>query len=747
MDKHLAKPLTTSLLFFFLLLTLPLSAAEQVAHGLADLRGWNLSERAVLDGDWEFYWNQLKGPRDFPAQAPDYARVGRPWESHFGKRMPIYGQATYRLKVLLPPAAVKLPLRLRTQLVASRFKCYANGTLMGQNGLRLDPAHDADSSVATFVPFVSARPELELVCQVRNHELLRSGLSRHIEIAPAEAMKAQNLRYNTIFTLIEGLLSFACLYHLILFWQRRRDKLPLWFGLICAATLIYYDTMLPHNLERLLGEMPFDWALKLARASVYLVMTLLTCYLRELLPLDVPRSYVRGCGGLCLVAALGVLVVPPGFLPAYGLLYLLWGVVLVNESFLLFTLARAWWLKRPDIGLFVFSSGFYALTSIHDVLEDARVIVSMPFLSALGLTVFCVSQSVFIARRFNRAFEQAETLSDALRHINQNLEAIVGERTQELAAKNQQLQELSYFKHSLTQMIIHDLKNPLGAILGFTQSRRVPAERAFRIIHRSGFRMLNLIQNLLDIQRIEETQLQLQPETLKLQQIVGAACDQLLFLSEQGPRLQNLIDEDLRVEADRQVLERVLLNLIGNAFKYTPPTGLISLAASLEDATVWIHVTDTGRGIPAEELPHVFDKFRGAGRSEVQASSGLGLTFCKLAIDAHGGQIRIESECGRGTLVSFSLTGSRVVHRLDGDRALELSNAAREQLAPVLTALAALDIYEISEIHRVLRPFAAQALSPELMSWLGQLNALIDAFDDAGYQHFLATSGPAEGVK
>lgn len=74
----------------------------QVSAGVADLRHWTLEQRAVLDGDWEFYWQQRVPPGVKPDTAPEYARVGVPWESRLKKLMPIYGQATYRLKVLLP---------------------------------------------------------------------------------------------------------------------------------------------------------------------------------------------------------------------------------------------------------------------------------------------------------------------------------------------------------------------------------------------------------------------------------------------------------------------------------------------------------------------------------------------------------------------------------------------------------------------------------------------------------------------
>lgn len=148
-----------------------------------------------------------------------------------------------------------------------------------------------------------------------------------------------------------------------------------------------------------------------------------------------------------------------------------------------------------------------------------------------------------------------------------------------------------------------------------------------------------------------------------------------------------------------------MLNLLSNSLKHTPPTGQITVSAEQKGPQLELVVSDTGRGIPETVLPHIFDKFRsGPQTSLVQSSSGLGLTFCLLAITAHGGEIKVCSELGKGTQVYLLLAGSQPESERLLSSPLLWAQADRERLQTVLQALKRLDVYEISEIRQALKP-------------------------------------------
>jgi signal transduction histidine kinase len=169
-----------------------------------------------------------------------------------------------------------------------------------------------------------------------------------------------------------------------------------------------------------------------------------------------------------------------------------------------------------------------------------------------------------------------------------------------------------------------------------------------------------MVNDLLDINRLETGEMPLVREELFAASIAGEAVGTVATLAaEMEVRLTLTdVDPELRLDADREILCRVLVNLLGNAIKFTPAGGAVTLSVSRDQETVAFSVTDTGEGIAAEHLARIFDKFyqahsRAQGRQV--PSSGLGLTFCRLAVEAHGGRIDAESAPGRGSRFWFTL--------------------------------------------------------------------------------------------
>ncbi len=224
--------------------------------------------------------------------------------------------------------------------------------------------------------------------------------------------------------------------------------------------------------------------------------------------------------------------------------------------------------------------------------------------------------------------------------------------------------ELEQFKSELTNMIVHDLKGPIGGILTVTQLalRRpgAPEEahlRRFEQIQRSARDLLRMIENLLEIDQMESGRLELRMEEVALEPMLTECAEEYRAAAEMaGQTLTVAVGHDLPVlVTDRWLLRRILNNLVVNAIRHSGSTGAIELGARWPGQMVEVYVRDSGRGIPLDQQPFLFDKTGHRCSKTNREDTGLGLVFCKLASELMGGSIRVESEPGKGATFIVSL--------------------------------------------------------------------------------------------
>ena len=216
-------------------------------------------------------------------------------------------------------------------------------------------------------------------------------------------------------------------------------------------------------------------------------------------------------------------------------------------------------------------------------------------------------------------------------------------------------------------MVSHDLRNPLNTIqltatllqdLG--QEKRSDNQRWLEKITRSAEQMSTMISDLVDVASIEAGGFSVEPSERRVDSLLEEACALLEPLTgEKGVHLETRVAEDLPpVQFDAPQMLRVISNLAGNAIKFTPPGGRVVLGAERDGEEVRFSVTDTGPGIPEEQLSHVFDRFWQA-RPGDRRGAGLGLTIARGIVEAHGGRIWAESTPGKGATFTFSLPIAR----------------------------------------------------------------------------------------
>ena len=264
------------------------------------------------------------------------------------------------------------------------------------------------------------------------------------------------------------------------------------------------------------------------------------------------------------------------------------------------------------------------------------------------------------------AIENA-TLYAQVRQYAEGLEAKVEARTQDLRQANAQLAAASQHKSEFLASMSHELRTPLNAIIGFSE---VLVERMFGELNEkqdeflqdilsSGRHLLSLINDILDLSKIEAGRIELQLEPFSLPSAIEGA---LTLVRERAKRhgitISLAIDERLgEFVADERKFRQILLNLLSNAVKFTKDGGWISVNAVLAPGCAEISVSDTGIGIAQEDQDLVFEAFRQVGqdRNQKREGTGLGLTLAKSYVELHGGKISVQSQLGKGSTFTFTL--------------------------------------------------------------------------------------------
>ncbi len=383
---------------------------------------------------------------------------------------------------------------------------------------------------------------------------------------------------------------------------------------------------------------------------------------RELLLVTLSALFVSGAGLIALernvpvrplawIALIGYTVIitltihyTGGPLTPVPALYIL---VVVGASFLL--------RRRGALIIGILSAISYALMLIYEFTHPASMVFIWniafdpqnrgPLLIINWLTVTIPTISAALL---------AGTLAERLKTTAEHLQTA-----------NERLLESEDLRDNLTHMIIHDLRNPITAVMGGLDLLRMMLSgainedqlRLLETSRRSSEKLLNLVNDILDINKMEAGKLKLSVHPVDINQMLEENADAVRVLTElEGQYLYLDLSTSLpEVICERRLISRVVGNLLSNAIKHTPDGGSITISSRVQDDDhIAISVADTGYGIPVEYREHLFEKFSQA-KGEEQRGTGLGLTFCRMTVEAHGGEIWVESEVNKGSTFTFTL--------------------------------------------------------------------------------------------
>jgi signal transduction histidine kinase len=221
-------------------------------------------------------------------------------------------------------------------------------------------------------------------------------------------------------------------------------------------------------------------------------------------------------------------------------------------------------------------------------------------------------------------------------------------------------------REDLTNMLVHDMRGPMGNLMNAINTIPLvmeempsdsPVSQLVDIALRSGRQMQDLIDSMLDVSRLEQHEVPLNRTQAEAEAVLRAVEDQLDSMARaRQVELNFEVQGDTPIAwIDQDMIRRVLVNLVTNAVKYSPRDGRVDVVVSAQEGCLNFSVTDEGPGIPGEYQWRIFDKFARVQVKDAASGVGLGLAFCRLAVQAHGGRIWVESTPGQGSTFLFTL--------------------------------------------------------------------------------------------
>ena len=673
----------------------------QALNGILDLNDWNFHRDGMvnLDGQWEFYWQELLAPEFFQEKnfesSDTYIMLPRAWNKYRleGEELAGNGYATYRLLIHHQNDEI---LGIKLPRVFTAYKIWVDGELTAWAG---EVGRDISQMTPQYLPQIkyieTDTNTTELIMQVSNFRHRSGGVLESIKLGTASQITELYMKNLTLELFLFGSLFIIGFYHIALYIFRTKDPSTLYFGIF--SLLISMRTLLVGEIFFINLFPNFNWELahKIQTLAYYMGVPLFILFLRSIFPKDTSKKIDYLILSIAFCFGLIVLCTPARIFNHINTFYQIFSFV--AYIYLFYIVAITSYRKRE--GSYLIGIGVLVLIafSINDMLflstmladsdnHFLRNFLTRGNLSSWGLLVFVFTQSMVLAKKFSKSFSSVELLTEELTDLTICLEDRVNERTLDLEKSKQELetayQAVSRSEKSLQdliQNISHDLRTPLTGIKGYINSildgKAKEPETQKRYLERTNDRIdyLNhMIQELLDLSQLQSRQMKLQLVEIPIKTLIERFSERFnLDMVESTRRLAISVPADFQehlyalslssafIIVDIEKLDRVFYNLISNAYKYTSDGDTLGLVFDFNKnkEKLIIEVYDTGIGIAQEDLPYILDRFyMSSSKTNTNSNStGLGLAIAKEIVHYHKGEIWALSDLGKGSRFFFTL--------------------------------------------------------------------------------------------
>lgn len=627
------------------------AAPFPVTKGKADLSSWNFSTNGPvrLSGQWGFHWETGKNTSAKPSG--DYYPIPALWRgtSAAGTKLDARGNAAYHAQILLPE---RHPETLALLVAGGLSVCeiLVDGVPLAASGMpgtsRTTERPERHFVSAAFTP---ASNTFSITLRVSNHHNVQGGLNGEVVLGSAQQIATYHDLPRLLSAFMAGGLICLFLLYVSLFLMRRSGREYLYFGLFCLfwCVAILFSPSSGFLMARLAPAIPWAWYVNCSMLPYAATVPLMLMFYQRLFPKPFGRLVERSFTILGLCLAVYILATPPNAYDDVLLAYFLVGSSALVYMFACFTLD----LFRREKGVWILVFGYLALAvaELDDILFDIHII-DVPSLRPAGVFLFTLSYAFYLAYRHSRVLTRTQHLAEELDTINARLV-----RTDRL-------------KDEFLANTTHELKTPLAGMIGIAEtlmghsdaapdSTPLPdtTKRHLAAIVHSGRRLAKLIDDVLDFSRLRNRDITLRPVRTDLSRTTRQVIGLLQGIGHgNSVVLENKLPQDFPpVLADPDRLEQVLFNLLGNGLKFTD-SGSVSVSAEIHDNVAEILVSDTGHGIPKDDLKRIFRPYEQAGNT-ISGGMGIGLCIAGHLVELHGGTLTASSEPKKGSVFRFTL--------------------------------------------------------------------------------------------
>lgn len=620
------------------------SKAPKAINGILDLSDWDpVKDGAIkLDGEWEFYYNQLLNPKDFMHNQnvnKSIQYVPSIWSSYkVGKsKLPAQGLATYRLKILLPNNNESFGIKTLNIRASNRILVNSRQVLAcGSPGNSLK--NTVHKNYADTAYFNVDTNEIEIIVQVANYKYYNSGIIQSIYFGNQKSITALRIYYVFIdAALISGML-FLSLYFFGLNFQRRSSRELFFYGAYCLSQAIYLCTHSEKLINFAFPGIPYDIFTKIQAISI-----VLKCYFLFRFVFYSFKGFYsdKALNVTNYLAAVFILII--SFInlhnsPYNGAIFLFLIIYMViTISLVVFKQIRKDIQGRFYLYIVIISSIILTLIDILNLTTN----LEPNFFPPVFQPIFALSIAFFMSEKYENAFKTAEHLSE-------------------------RLSSLDKLKDDFLAKTSHELKTPLNGIINISQSMlegaggRLNSSQSedVQLIMSIGKRLSTLVYDILDYSKLKSMDITLKLTCIDVHQVVESTVDIFRYVIKGKPlKIENqILPDTFFVIADENRLKQIISNLLDNAVKFTS-LGSIVISCNEKEEFAFIAIKDTGVGIPSSKLKDIFNSYEQLeSNTSVDATgTGLGLPITKQLVELHEGQIFAESEPGKGSCFTFSL--------------------------------------------------------------------------------------------
>jgi signal transduction histidine kinase len=655
------------------------------AKGVLDLRGIRNPDKFIvnLNGEWEFYWNEMLNPEDFkvPGLRPVYyAKVPSYWTDfpHDKIKTAKFGYATYRLIVLLPSNLTK-QMAVDLPVFDSSYEIYLNGRKMGGNGVPGKTAAETKPGYKkNFFGGTISLDTLGIVINVSNFHHRRGGFWMPAQLGTLDEILKMMADNRARDFSVMGILFAFSIFFLLFFALDPKEKIMAFFSMT-AIGLAFRPLFTSNYLINDFFNLEWDWIIRCEYLSLFLIIFGWVWFNYYLYPSKLFRFIALIITSLFILLLILTLFLPVRIF-SYSM-YFYYPSMAILIIYPIYNSLRGALKKSTIDTVYFLAFLLLALAGWHDIrVASGKSENVSGYVLTYTIVLFVFIQAALLLYRWVQDYNERKRLQAELEFMNKNLELLVDKRTQELKSRNEEIEsqhekiavqnkELSdtlQLKNKVFSVIAHDLRGPVVNILyllNLLKEKAYEEEREaftdYSIIYAEN--VVSLLENMLLWERGQESRIRYSPVSHDMTDIIRTNLSIYKEIAYKKEITVNFTREgSFPALIDKDLLDIIIRNLLSNAIKYTPRGGSINILLTEEISDtkkVILKICDTGVGIPENLRSTLFTstEITSTLGTEDEMGTGLGLKLCRELVMVNKGSIKVESKVGEGTCFIISL--------------------------------------------------------------------------------------------